>query len=367
MNRPALLVPLVCVGAASQGIGKLSVENARDVTSEGRVFVQTSAPRASYYEHELIPLRVRIGVEQSFLKGAMVQPFAQALDLPVQLQAPWLDAPDGAVGIDRPEHARGVPRTTFALNESIASSARVAEDLTAGARFQVLDVERTYAAIRAGTLVVPAPVVRFAYATRFEDDALNGRTAKDRVDAFVRGDPLSLEILALPEKGRPPEFGGAVGHFSIDADVSTREPELGHGFKLTLRIQGGGDLEHFDPPRIDLVGLSTLGTAESHDASRREIAYDLQPMNVSVREIPPIAFTYFDPEPLAGYRTVKTQPIRIEVRGAPPAERGERVEGKAPESGEDGVPAALWLGLLGAIVAAIGVALRRRTTVRNRT
>jgi hypothetical protein len=60
---------------------------------------------------------------------------------------------------------------------------------------------------------------------------------------------------------------------------------------------------------------------------------------------------------------VKTRAIRIEVRGAPPVprgSRGDRVEGKAPESGEDGVPAAWWLGLLGAIVASIGVALRRR-------
>lgn len=362
MSRPALLW-LACVSAI-QGIGKLSVENARDVTSDRRVFVQTSAPQESYYVHELLPLRIRIGVEAKFLKTEMVQPFAQPLDLPVQLQAPWLDAPVGAIAIDGTRRASGGAHTTFALNDSVTASTQVAEALDAGARFALLDFERTYAPTAAGELVIPAPIVRFAYATRFEDDALNGRTAKDRVDAFVRGRPLALEILPLPEQGRPPEFGGAVGRFSIDADVSSREPAVGQSFKLTLRIEGDGDLEHFDAPRVALEGFRTLGTLESLDASRRVITYDLAPSSMNVREIPPIAFAYFDPHPPAGYRVARTRSIRIDVSGPGAADRTARPPATSGES-ERRAPSALWIGVIGALLAAIGIALRSRARSRD--
>ena len=64
--------------------------------AEERAFLETVTARQTYYVHEPIRLRLRIGIDTRFLETNVVQTFQQRFDLPVQVDAPWLGELNGA-------------------------------------------------------------------------------------------------------------------------------------------------------------------------------------------------------------------------------------------------------------------------------
>jgi hypothetical protein len=292
--------------------------------AEERAFLETETPRTTYYVHEPLRLTLRIGFDRRFFETNVVQMFSRELDVPVQVHAPWLEALEGA--IPRNTLARDGRRLSVALNDDVVGAERGEDRLRNGTPYTVLEIVRTYLPTRPGELVLTAPRLRFVHATKFKEDFVHGRIALDRVDALVVGAPLKLRVLALPEEERPPEFTGAVGRrFSVRAEASPRTLEVGAIAKLVLHVEGEGNLELFDPPRLDgLTGrFHVYGLIDDRGATRRMITYDIAPLVASVTEVPAIPFTYFDPQEPAAYRTVATAPVPLAVTGGaplPPAE-----------------------------------------------
>lgn len=319
MRRARLLL---CLGAGLQGVG------ARDEAAERLAFVELSSPQGAYFVGEPFRLELRFGVDASLLDSGLLQLFPRELDVPVQVEADWLRGLRGArpfAGTERAEPHSG-QRPTFALDDAPTAAERLQDRLVSGRPFAVLALERSFVAERPGPLVIPAPLLRFAYATRFEPDVLGGRVALDRRDAAVHGEPLALDIRALPEAGRPLAFRGGVGRFRVHADAEPRALEVGESLKLTMRVEGEGSLAEFEPPTLDaLEGFrvygSLAGPIEGEDA--RTLTYDLAPEDETLREIPPIELVFFDPTPPADYRTLRTAPIPLAVR---PRRSGARAE-----------------------------------------
>jgi len=284
-------------------------------TAEEPAFVETETPRTTYFVHEPFRLRLRVGFDRRFLERNVVQMFSRELDVPVRIDAPWLAKLDGTVVRD--DDARPDGRLSLALNDDVVEARRGEDQLRDGQPYTVLEIERTYVPTRPGELVMAAPRLRFAHATKFEEDFVHGRLALDRRDAVVVGRPLTLVIRALPAEGRPPEFTGAVGRrFSMHAEAAPRNLEAGAIFKLVLKIGGDGNLEFFDPPRLDGLAdrFHVYGVIDDRGAMRRTITYEVAPLHAEVTEVPAIALHYFDPQAPATYRTVKTAPIRLTVR-----------------------------------------------------
>jgi hypothetical protein len=103
----------------------------------------------------------------------------------------------------------------------------------------------------------------------------------------------------------------------VQASAETRELEAGQSLKLVLVIDGAGNFESFGAPAPErLGGLRVQGRIETREPARRVVTYDLVASNETVREVPALEFAFFDPVPPAGYRTVRTEPIPIRVRGA---------------------------------------------------
>jgi hypothetical protein len=298
---------------------RLPLDRARDATADGLAFVETSTSRAEAYAGEAVRVKLAFGIEQRFLREKLVQPFGAHLDLPVQLRAPWIEGSGGRVvplPIDASGDASGAPET-FALNETVERAPRAAERTVGGKTFVVHEVEVELVAGAGAELVLPAPVLGFAYADRFEETFLDGRAPADRTDAFVAGAPRTLAIRPLPEEGRPPEFLGAVGSFTVHAEAEPREVLLGESLKLRLRIAWERSSGAFEAPGWkEIGGFKVLGVVDAKEPGSRTLTYDLEPVSDRVWQIPAIPFTYFDPEPPAGYRTVRTDPIEITVRRA---------------------------------------------------
>jgi tetratricopeptide (TPR) repeat protein len=310
--RPAGLV-ILAIGAIWPASG------AAQDPAAARAFVEVSAAQPSYFVQEPVEVVLLVGFDAAWFRSNAIQTSRVELDVPLEVAAPWMRELPGVVVVpDEPQRPGSSRKMTFALNGEKTDATVVADRVANGTTFTVLRVTKRVLASSAGTLAIAAPTLRFAYATRFEDDLVNGRVPIDRKDAIVTGRELSLPILALPDVGRPAQFGGAVGRFSISATLDRAEVDAGESLKLALTIEGFGNLDSFDAPRLDPIqGLHVYGTIEARIGARRTVIYDVAFRDARLRAIPPIALVYFDPTPPAQYRTAWSAPIPVKVRAAP--------------------------------------------------
>jgi hypothetical protein len=345
------------------GLGAVGRAAERGVPLEDHAFVELDASPQRVFVGQPLRVRVLVGFERRFLEENLVARFSRRLDLQAQLTAPWVDGLPDAVLLDGPAAtgARGAGQGwSLALNDDMGLAFRVSdragtEGPLADLPFTVLAVQRTFVPTAPGEIRLPAPVLRFACATEFRKDFLRGRTPVDRREVTLTGAPLVVEVRPLPEEGRPAEFGGAVGRFAVTAEAEPRELEFGDTLKLTLRIEGEGNLALLDPPRLDdLPGFHVYGALDDRGSRLRTIVFDLAP-TATVGEVPGIALPFFDPE-AEEYRTARSAPIPLVVRGAP-----------APEGGSGG-GGSRWRVVLALAVAvgAVGLLARRRARRRER-
>jgi hypothetical protein len=302
---------------------------------EEHAFLEMSAPRDAYFVQEPIRLHLRISFDSRFFETNAIQMFRRRLDVPVHVQADWFDDLPGTVLLEEKTDSAGAAggeRMIFALNDGLAEGVRIDDRLRDGRAFTVIEIERRFLPTRPGELAIPAPVLRFAFATRFEESLVNGRVPADRRDAVVEGRPLALTILPLPEEGRPPDFTGAVGQFTVRAEARPRTLKPGEILKLALHIEGDGNFGFFDPPRLDrLADFHVYGRIEDGGSTRLSVTYDLTPLGEEVREVPPIDFAYFGTTPPAAFRTIRTDPIPLVVRPLPAGKQLELLSGGAAD------------------------------------
>jgi hypothetical protein len=285
----------------------LPLDGVRDETAKGDAFLEVRAERERYYLGETISIEIHFGIEEHFLTEGMIQLFRRRLDLPVQLQAPWFR---GSTPIES-----SLPTESLALEEGSAGAVRAPDRRRDGRLFQVWELRRRITPTIAGELTIAAPLLRFAYATGFREDFVNGRVPVDRHDAFVFGNELLLTILPLPEEGRPISFTGGLGNFTVVAEAEPRELAAGEVLQLTLEVRGEGDLETIEAPFLDLPYFHPVATSEERTAQSCRFLYLLTAQRAGARSIPPVPVSFFDPA--LGYRTVETERIPITVHPPP--------------------------------------------------
>ncbi len=278
--------------------------------ADEHAFVELRSARTSCYVEQPVRLTIRFGVEREYLRHNVLQLFTRPLDVPVQLELP---AGLGEEAGDASAVPALAPRPSFALGEEIVRAARSSEEQRAGRTWVVLELEREFVPQEAGRLELPAPLLHFACATRFEQDLVNGAVPLDRSLALVRSAPLVLEVLPLPSEGRPPGFVDAVGSFVLSATAEPRELAVGERLRLVLALEGPGNLARLALPRLDdLPGLHLLGHSEQRSGNTRELSCELVVDSSRAREIPAITLDYFDPDGRV-YRRASTQPIPLRL------------------------------------------------------
>jgi hypothetical protein len=135
-----------------------------------------------------------------------------------------------------------------------------------------------------------------------------------------------LEIRPLPLSGRPASFRNAVGSaFAIDVQANRTVVSVGEPIELKVAVHGKGRLDGLLLPPLDADGgLSAKlfswpdesAAGETIDDGKGKLFRVLARLkSTEAREIPPLALSYFDPE-LGQYRTTRSQPIALSVRGA---------------------------------------------------
>ncbi len=205
-----------------------------------------------------------------------------------------------------------------------------------GAVYQVRDDARALFADRPGSVRVPP--ARILCRARGPD----GEVAERLATPAAR-----LEVVALPEAGRPAAFHGLVGPLSLRRLVTPESVQIGQSVRLAVTLQGAGNL--WDAPMPELSG-EALGGAEvfrrpadveldrgTRLLVRRRFVFDLVPRRQGLLQIPALAFAYYDPV-AGGYAEASAAPVVVTV-GPPLAAPVAGAERSGPAAGAD-APAA---------------------------
>lgn len=149
----------------------------------------------------------------------------------------------------------------------------------------------------------------------------------------VQSDPLTLEVSPLTETGKPPEFYGLMGRYTIEAQATPTKVSVGDPITLTLRIGGSPYLKPVQWPDLQtLLGddfkVPTEKASPVVEDGVKVFTQTIRANSDAVTEIPPIPLAYFDGQ-TGAYAVARTAPIKLEV--APTKVLTERdVEGTTP-------------------------------------
>lgn len=124
------------------------------------------------------------------------------------------------------------------------------------------------------------------------------------VNRQLSSNSLTIDVKPLPTRDRPAEFGGAVGKFSMRAEIDQTEVNVNEPVTIKLTVQGSGNIELFDlpkpafPPDFDVFDPETksdIRVAPNGVSGSRTFEYLIIPRNPGEFTINPIGFSYFDP------------------------------------------------------------------------
>lgn len=135
----------------------------------------------------------------------------------------------------------------------------------------------------------------------------------------------TIKVKDFPTKDKPESFNGAVGKFDISLLSSKSELKATESFQLELKVTGNGNLKLFSLP--DIIVPSSL---EKYDPEFKEnIKSSISGMNGQISNtytivpqfkgkypIPPVEFSYFNPE-TEKYMIIKTSESIVDVTEGP--------------------------------------------------
>jgi hypothetical protein len=149
------------------------------------------------------------------------------------------------------------------------------------------------------------------------------------------GNPVTIKVKPLPP-GAPAGFLPTnVGNFQLSAELSSSTTELGSPVTLRVVLEGQGNMKQLVLPRAtapsalklyEPTSQERISAGREHVQGKRSQEYLVMAQQTGTFQIPPLSFSYFDPE-TRRYETVRTQPLSLTVT---PGEAGAlRVAGPA--------------------------------------
>ena len=151
------------------------------------------------------------------------------------------------------------------------------------------------------------------------------------VNKELKSSPTTITVKPLPS-GKPSSFGGAVGTFSMTADINTDHVKTNEAVTIKVKISGNGnvklvknpevqfpnDFDIYDPKVETNIKTTTAGVSGS-----KTIEYMAIPRYAGDFEIPAIQFSYFDVSS-GSYKTLSSKAYKLHV------EKGEDNGSAAP-------------------------------------
>jgi hypothetical protein len=276
-----------------------SIPKGVHLTDDGSAYVRLSLPKRELYVGESVPVEIEIGMRSGFVSS--------------------LNGPPKLTGDDL-------------VLDKLSRQPERSEKLINGETFVLLTWRSVLAVIKPGTFAVTAQApLTIKIRTRPKRDTqlddrfgdpfwqnLFGTTIPKDID--VVSPSQEVKVLELPTEGRPADFHGAIGTFSITSDISPSKSDAGDPMTLRMRITGTGSFDRVDssmldrldqwktyPPKSsfntsDPIGLSGMKTFE-------QPVIALKP---GAQTLPALSFSYFDPN-ARKYEIARSAPLNVTI------------------------------------------------------
>ena len=258
------------------------------------------------------PVRLRL----TWLLGRNVRGFHFVL--------PTIDGVDMLPGPDAapPGSPSGMPGY---LNVRIGNDdqrCRVESRVINGRNVNAVIIDRALIPRRAGSFTIPPIRVDFnaevgkrqrgVFDTPWDD-----LTTRERQHAITK--PLTLSVRDLPSQGRPRNFSGLVGDYSIAARVDRTDASVGEPLNFAVEVTGPHPMSLVPP-----LDLASQPIAKSFKVPRDPILSDttattavfsstIRPRSTSASAVPPIELNYFDPKS-GSYQIARSKPIPLSIK-----------------------------------------------------
>ena len=148
-----------------------------------------------------------------------------------------------------------------------------------------------------------------------------------RVPVVVGSNPVEIEVLPLPEAGRPDAFTGLVGRLEVSASIDRTDAETNDALTYRLEVSGTGNIRTLPEPELGFpsdVEVYPPDVSERVDPTEDGVRgskifeYVIVPRAPGQVTIPAVKLAYFDVD--AGtYAAAASDPITLTVVGDPVA------------------------------------------------
>jgi hypothetical protein len=300
-----------------------------EVEAEGRTLRSNSVTiRAKRPEEtEDFKLRARLSKKSAYVGEPVLLNVTWYLNRDIrsfEFTAPFLDTDNFTV--EEPEveidSRKQYFRVPIAGYEFIAEKGR---DTLAAKQYATLSFSMAVTPKEQGVFTIPEFIVACetgsAVRDRFFDDFFSDRfRGRERSRKYViPSNTPSISVKPLPLAGRPDDFAGHIGEYSISASAEPLEVNIGDPITLEVTLEGPEYLDNVTlPPLSGMEGFTgnfkipeerAAGTVED---GRKVFTQTIRPVREGVTEIPPVRLVSFDTE-TEEYRTVSTEPIPLKV------------------------------------------------------
>lgn len=169
----------------------------------------------------------------------------------------------------------------------------------------------------AGKLKIPSST--FAVSVKSTGDIFGFFAQADTI--YRRTGEVILEVKPLPEENRPSGFNNAVGSYALAGELSKSTAAAGDAVFLRLKLTGRGNLKAIPDIPLPAMPDLTVYSTKREDKVQPEgdliggekvWEYVMVAKAPSDHTIPPLSFSFFDPE-RQRYETVSTQPVPLKV------------------------------------------------------
>ncbi len=139
----------------------------------------------------------------------------------------------------------------------------------------------------------------------------------------VQSDSIVIDVLPLPEAGKPASFGGAVGRYTLDASLEPAGVAVGEAATVRLAVRGTGNVKAVRAPAlpapssIEILPPNEKATEDATGTTLggvKEFRWSVVPREAGRVTLGPVEFSYFDPE-ADGYRVLRSDSLVLDVTG----------------------------------------------------
>lgn len=154
----------------------------------------------------------------------------------------------------------------------------------------------------------------------FFNDSFFGSTYQN-VRKTIRSNPLNINVKPLPAAGKPSEFAGAVGSFSISSSIDKEKLKTNEAMTLKFTVSGRGNLKLMEKPNLvfpndfevyDPRVTDNITAAQNGVSGSRTFEYLIIPRNPGDFTLKSVRYAYFDIGS-GTYKTLSTPDFKIKV------------------------------------------------------